>query len=181
MDSRCHRFASHDGGAHLWLRLGILSVPARSNAQSRRRFDIVAQTDCTGGQRAVGTMPIASLERATNDGHGRLDLAYRTIDLLPKDAGRQLLTAKLRSPRRGPREASSLPLWINGNLKAGGNAWPATPQLELSGNGIPRAGRCPSSLPRLITLDLLPRQRLANDPLLAERHRRAAEKWILYW
>jgi dienelactone hydrolase len=71
---------------------------------------------------------------ATNDGHGRMDLAYRTLD-------------RLASPVRGavfspnydhhvePAEGRSLPAFMDAHLKDDPKSWPSTPGLEMRGGG----------------------------------------------
>lgn len=69
---------------------------------------------------------------ATDDFHGKLDLAYETLDLLPKGVVRgQVLTANY-DHHIEPIEAKSLPLWMDCQLKGSPESWPATPRIELS-------------------------------------------------
>jgi dienelactone hydrolase len=74
---------------------------------------------------------------ATNDGHGRMDLAFRTLDLVPAAVKGQVFTANY-DHHVEPAEAGSLPLFMDAHLKGAGVPWPATPRVEIgAGDGVP--------------------------------------------
>jgi len=70
---------------------------------------------------------------ATDDFHGKMDLAYETLDRLPAAAQRgQVFTANY-DHHIEPAEAHSLPLWMSAHLKGTPAVWPATAQIEIAG------------------------------------------------
>ena len=73
---------------------------------------------------------------ATNDFHGKMDLAYNTLDLLGSKTKRQVFTANY-DHHIEPAEARSLPLWMDAQLKGNPQSWPAPPAIELTGGGVP--------------------------------------------
>ena len=66
---------------------------------------------------------------ATNDHHGKMDFAFRSLARLP-GAWRQVHTPRYRH-HIGPGQENDLPLWMDWWLKDGA-AWPATPAAALS-------------------------------------------------
>ena len=74
---------------------------------------------------------------ATNDGHGKMDLAYRTLDLSPSPVRRQLFTANY-DHHVEPIEARSLPIWMETHLLKTHPSWPASPLIEVFGPGVPK-------------------------------------------
>ncbi len=71
----------------------------------------------------------------TNDGHGKMDLAYRTLDGLVSPIRRQLFTPNY-DHHVEPAEAASLPLWMDTHLKERGS-WPKTPRLAFIAGTVP--------------------------------------------
>jgi hypothetical protein len=67
---------------------------------------------------------------ATNDGHGRMDLAFRTLDSLGTKARSQVFTPN-HDHHVEPDEAKSLALFMDRHLKGAPLMWPATPEVEL--------------------------------------------------
>jgi len=71
---------------------------------------------------------------ATDDFHGKMDLAYETLDRLPVATPRgQVFTANY-DHHIEPVEARSLPLWMSAHLKGtpAPATWPATPRIEIA-------------------------------------------------
>lgn len=92
---------------------------------------------------------------ATNDFHGKMDLAYETLDLLPKDVVRgQVFTANY-DHHVEPIEARSLPAWMNHHLKGTPATWPATPQVELTvADGVPTAVVSPADAEQVARIEV---------------------------
>lgn len=77
------------------------------------------------------------LLNATNDGHGRMDLGYRTLDLVSSPVPSQVFTANY-DHHIEPEEGRSLPLFMDRHLKGLGDPWPATPEIRIvSGGDVP--------------------------------------------
>ncbi len=74
---------------------------------------------------------------ATNDGHGRMDLAARTLELTKSAVKRQLYSAGY-DHHVEPGEGLSLELWMNTYLKGEGGAWPEAPRLKALDGKIPK-------------------------------------------
>ncbi len=81
---------------------------------------------------------------ATNDFHGKMDLAYSTLDLLGSKTKRQVFSANY-DHHIEPAEARSLPLWMDVHLKGQPQSWPAPPAIELTGGGVPVVHVTPES------------------------------------
>jgi hypothetical protein len=74
---------------------------------------------------------------ATNDFHGRMDLAFRTLDRVPAKVKGQVFTANY-DHHVEPAEAKSLPLFMDAHLMGTGGPWPATPKVVIAGgDGVP--------------------------------------------
>src|SRR5262245_47479614 len=71
---------------------------------------------------------------ATNDFHGRMDLAFRTLALVPAAVKGQVFTPNY-DHHVGPAEARSLPLFMDVHLKGTGGPWPATPRIDVEERG----------------------------------------------
>jgi dienelactone hydrolase len=77
---------------------------------------------------------------ATDDFHGKMDLGYRTLDLLGSPVRRQVFTPNY-DHHIEPAEARSLPLWMDVHLRGTPAEWPAAPQIMFTAagaNGVPR-------------------------------------------
>jgi dienelactone hydrolase len=81
------------------------------------------------------TCPLLWLN-ATNDGHGRMDLGFRTLDLTKSSVRSQVFTANY-DHHIEPVEARSLPLFMDRHLKGEGDDWPATPAIEIAPGTVP--------------------------------------------
>ncbi len=68
---------------------------------------------------------------ATNDFHGKMDLGYRSLDLLSSAVHRQVFTPNF-DHHIEPAEARSLPLWMDVHLRGQPATWPAAPRVELT-------------------------------------------------
>src|SRR5262249_5023388 len=91
---------------------------------------------------------------ATNDFHGRMDLAYRTLDRVPAEVKGQVFTANY-DHHVEPAEARSLPLFMNIHLKGEGGPWPATPRVEIaSGGDVPVIRIAPEDAERVERVDV---------------------------
>ncbi|WP_165226417.1 alpha/beta hydrolase family protein [Aquisphaera insulae] len=74
---------------------------------------------------------------ATNDFHGRMDLAFRTLDRVPARVKGQVFSANY-DHHVEPAEARSLPLFMDAHLKGAGGPWPASPRVEVdASDGVP--------------------------------------------
>jgi hypothetical protein len=88
---------------------------------------------------------------ATNDFHGRMDLAFRTLDRLPADTPRSQVFSRDCNHHVEPPEARSLPLFMDTWLKGTGEPWPASPEIEIltpkadGGESAPRVRVDPKS------------------------------------
>jgi hypothetical protein len=79
---------------------------------------------------------------ASNDHHGRLDLAMRTLDLTKQSR----MLREIYTPRYvhhiDPAEGRDLPMWMDLHLKGVGARWPASPTIRVGspgdGEGPPR-------------------------------------------
>jgi dienelactone hydrolase len=98
------------------------------------------------------TCPLLLLS-ATNDGHGRMDLAYRTLDLLASPIRSQVFTANY-DHHVEPPEARSLPLWMDTHLKGAHPAWPATPHIEFAGGEVPQVRVVPDNASDVERVDI---------------------------
>ena len=81
---------------------------------------------------------------ATNDFHGKMDLAYSTLDVLGSKTKRQVFSANY-DHHIEPGEARSLPLWMDAQLKGEPQRWPAPPAIELMGGRVPIVHVTPES------------------------------------
>ena len=91
---------------------------------------------------------------ATNDFHGRMDLAYRTLDRVPAKVKGQVFTANY-DHHVEPAEARSLPLFMDAHLKGEGGPWPATPRVEIaSGGDVPVVRVAPADAERVEQVDV---------------------------
>jgi dienelactone hydrolase len=109
---------------------------------------------------------------ATDDFHGKLDLAYETLDLLPKDVIRgQVITANY-DHHIEPIEARSLPLWMDCQLKGIPESWPATPRIEISvADATPVVRVTPAEASQVVCVDVF--YALNNDWPMTRFWRRA--------
>jgi hypothetical protein len=90
---------------------------------------------------------------ATNDFHGRMDLAYRTLDRCPAAVKGQVFTANT-DHHVEPAEGRSLPLFMDAHLKGAGGPWPATPGVELgAAGGVPVVRVAPADPDRVDRVD----------------------------
>lgn len=90
---------------------------------------------------------------ATDDGHGRMDLAYRTLELVPASVKGQVFTPNY-DHHVEPAEARSLPLFMDVHLKGAGGPWPATPRVEIGArDGVPVVRVTPSDMDRVERVD----------------------------
>lgn len=92
---------------------------------------------------------------ATNDGHGRMDLAFRTLDALGSAVKSQVFTPNT-DHHVGPAEAKSLPLFMDCHLKGTPATWPGTPALELAAGpgGVPVARVTPADREQVERVDI---------------------------
>lgn len=91
---------------------------------------------------------------ATNDGHGRMDLAYRTLDRVPAKVKGQVFTANY-DHHVEPAEAATLPLFMDVHLKGKGGPWPAAPAAEVAaGDGVPVVRVRPADPDRVRQVDV---------------------------
>jgi dienelactone hydrolase len=90
---------------------------------------------------------------ASNDGHGKMDLAFRSLDRLASPVRSQLFSANY-DHHIEPAEARSLPLWMDAHLKHAERRWPTTPTLEIEGAGIPKVRVVPEDPERVERVDL---------------------------
>ncbi len=91
---------------------------------------------------------------ATNDFHGRMDLAYRTLALLPAAVKGQVFTPNY-DHHVEPDEARSLPLFMDAHLKGEGGPWPASPRVEIDAQGgVPLVRVRPAGPDRVERADL---------------------------
>ncbi len=98
------------------------------------------------------TCPVLLLS-ATNDGHGKMDLAFRTLDLLRSPPRSQVFSVNY-DHHVEPAEAKSLPLWMDVHLKGRGGPWPKTPVLAITGPGVPEIHLRPDQADRVKRVDL---------------------------
>jgi dienelactone hydrolase len=80
--------------------------------------------------------PVLFLD-ATNDQHGKMDWAYRTLALVPTEV-RQAFTPRYRH-HIAAEQGADLPLWMDAHLR-GGEAFPRSPvaEVRLGAVGVPR-------------------------------------------
>jgi len=100
---------------------------------------------------------------ATNDFHGKMDLGYRSLDLLASSARRQVFTPNF-DHHIEPAEARSLPLWMDAHLRGKPDAWPAVPQIEFTAAdtaGVPQAKVTPPDAEQVERVDVY--YALSND------------------
>jgi dienelactone hydrolase len=92
---------------------------------------------------------------ATNDGHGRMDLAFRTLDALGSRVRSQVFTANY-DHHVEPGEAKSLPLFMDCHLKIAPQKWPPTPKVELvaGAGGIPEVRVVPDDPDRVSKVEV---------------------------
>jgi hypothetical protein len=93
---------------------------------------------------------------ATNDFHGRMDLASRTLDRVPAKVKGQVFTANY-DHHVEPSEARSLPLFMDAHLKGKGDPWPASPRVEVlagAGGGVPVVRVTPTALDLVENVDI---------------------------
>src|SRR5678815_4104533 len=88
------------------------------------------------------TCPVLLLS-ASNDGHGRMDLAFQTLDRLAAPIRSQVFTANY-DHHFELAQARSLPLWMDTHLKGTRAAWPATPRIEFVGGEVPQVRVTPA-------------------------------------
>jgi dienelactone hydrolase len=87
---------------------------------------------------------------ATNDGHGRMDLAFRTLDRMTASTLRSQVFTRDYDHHVEPDEARSLPLFMDACLKGVGGPWPASPTIEISTaarDGVPEVLLDPKATP----------------------------------
>lgn len=82
------------------------------------------------------TCPILFLS-ATNDGHGKMDLAEHTLALTRSATKRQLFTAGY-DHHLEPAEGRCLALWMDAHLKGEGGPWPEAPKIQAQDAGVPQ-------------------------------------------
>jgi dienelactone hydrolase len=91
---------------------------------------------------------------ATDDFHGRMDLAFRTLDRVPGPIKGQVFTPNY-DHHVEPAEARSLPLFMDAHLKGMGGPWPATPRVEVGvRDGVPVLRVTPADPDRIARADL---------------------------
>ncbi|MFO0840822.1 MAG: acetylxylan esterase [Gemmataceae bacterium] len=91
---------------------------------------------------------------ATNDFHGRMDLAYRTLALVPAAVKGQVFTPNY-DHHVGQEEALSLPLFMDAHLKSTGGPWPSTPRIDMEvRGGVPVVRVSPADADRVARADL---------------------------
>lgn len=71
---------------------------------------------------------------ATNDGHGRMDLAFQTLDRLASPVRSAVFTPNY-DHHVEPAEGQSLPVFMDAHLKGNPKSWPSTPKLEVIAKG----------------------------------------------
>ena len=93
---------------------------------------------------------------ATNDGHGRMDLAFRTLDSLASAVRSQVFTPNY-DHHVEPAEAKSLPLFMDCHLKTTSEKWPATAKVEFAAGagGVPEIRVIPAEPEQVAKVDVL--------------------------
>jgi dienelactone hydrolase len=111
---------------------------------------------------------------ATNDGHGRMDLAFRTLDSLGSTARSQVFTPNY-DHHVEPAEAKSLHLFMECHLKGKPEKWPTSPKVELAAGagGVPEIRMKPDDEDRVSSVDVF--YCLNNDWPTTRFWRRTAE------
>lgn len=100
---------------------------------------------------------------ATNDFHGKMDLGYRTLDLLSSMVRGQVFTPNY-DHHIEPTEARSLPLWMNVHLRGSPTGWPGTPQIvivDTADEGVPSVRVTPADVDNVARVDIY--YSLSND------------------
>jgi dienelactone hydrolase len=125
-----------------------LSAPTGEDLKLWRRF-IAPESHA-----ARVTCPLLYLS-ATDDGHGRMDLAYRTLGSLGSRVKSQVFTPNY-DHHVEPLEAKSLPLFMDCCLKGKPEKWPATPKVELgpSDSGVPQVIVTPEDIDQVERVDV---------------------------
>ena len=92
---------------------------------------------------------------ATNDGHGRMDLAFRTLDALGSKVRGQVFSPNY-DHHVEPAEAKSLPLFMDCHLKGTPAQWPATPELGFAAGagGTPEVRVVPANPEQVERVDV---------------------------
>ncbi|MDB5306751.1 MAG: hypothetical protein JWO38_953 [Gemmataceae bacterium] len=100
------------------------------------------------------TCPVLYLS-GTNDGHGKMDLAFRTLGVVPAAVKSQVFSANY-DHHVEPAEGRSLPLFMDAHLKGTGGPWPATPRVTVEGgrDGVPVARVSPVDPGRVAHVDV---------------------------
>ena len=89
----------------------------------------------------------------SNDGHGKMDLAFTTLDLTNAPVRSAVFTPNCNHHVE-PEEAKSLSLWMDLHLKGVGQPWPETPKIELAGSGMPQIRLTPANPDQVAKVDL---------------------------
>ena len=92
------------------------------------------------------TCPLLFLS-ASNDGHGKMDLGYYTMAMMPTEIKRQVFTPRYNHHIE-PHEAPDLPLWMEWHLKGKGGPWPKTPEEEWVVGPTPGVRVIPADRPK---------------------------------
>ncbi len=90
--------------------------------------------------RPAHPMPCAVHERPPTIFHGKMDLGYRSLDLLASPVRRLVFTPNY-DHHIEPAEARSLPLWMDAQLRGQPAEWPATPTIKFAATaegGVPQ-------------------------------------------
>jgi len=92
---------------------------------------------------------------ATNDGHGRMDLAFRTLDALGSKVRSQVFTPNY-DHHVEPAEAKSLALFMDCHLKGKLTKWPETPSITFAAGstGVPEIRVAPADLEQVDRVDV---------------------------
>ena len=155
-DTKIGVFGISVGGTLTWMVAGIdprvkASVPIYGSGQNTYTFPWQGPADPVDANtlkfrntlESEAYAPLVAqpmlFMNASNDHHGRLDFAMRTLAL----ATACPMLREVYTPRSihhiEPPEANDLPLWMDFHLKGTGSAWPASPVITATvQGGIPR-------------------------------------------
>ncbi|HEY4310975.1 MAG TPA: dienelactone hydrolase family protein [Pirellulales bacterium] len=92
---------------------------------------------------------------ATDDFHGKMDLGYRSLDLLASPIRRQVFTPNY-DHHIEPAEARSLPLWMDVHLRGKLPVWPSSPAIEFADavDGVPQLRVTQPGTARIVQADI---------------------------
>lgn len=151
--SRIGAFGISVGGTMTWMVAGVDSrvkaaVPIYGNGWESYRHPLDGPQDQPDEAKILWrrliapeahapriTCPILFLS-ATNDGHGRIDAAGRTLELVRSEVKRELYTVGY-DHHIEPAEGRCLELWMRRHLSGEGAPWPGVPTVEAWDGPVP--------------------------------------------